>query len=65
MKINDNLYVCEWCGENIEHTKYKSTGGPNPMKGNMPGKNSVTSTLKCPNPKCNRNVSQRRVGGLK
>ncbi len=56
MKINDNLYICEWCGENIEHTKDKSTGAINPET-KLPGKRSITSTLKCP--KCNRNVSQK------
>lgn len=62
MKISDNEYVCEWCGENIKYIKKKSTGDINPLT-KLPGRHTLTSTLKCP--KCNRNVSQKRSDGSK
>jgi len=64
--VEGNKYYCEWCGEDIEHTK-KIVGKPREYGGNpysrSAGHSRVSNMLNCPS--CGNIVSQKKISGAK
>lgn len=56
MKINENLYECDWCGELINQNVGKSPA-MNKQGTKSPGRHTMVNQLGCP--KCGRLVSQK------
>lgn len=55
-KINEGLFICDWCDTKIKFSPEKYVSPTDPLKTSK-GKQNVTNALRCP--KCLRIISQR------